>query len=202
MTDTDVRQTQARVDEATRHARLARIEAAADLRARGRRRSRIFRWMLGCLALIAAFAVITLVVLAVVDARQDRRARTDDDVLTSARAAVTTMLTSSPADAQRYPDRVLAVTTGDQHRKLERSRDALIAAVAAEPAATTGQVMSAGLIADPTGDGEGAHARVLLVAQASDPQLVGGDPAANRITLSLEMTRTGGAWKIAEVNGL
>lgn len=202
MTDTDVQQAQVRVDEATRSARLARVAAAADLRARGRRRSRVFRWVLGCLAAIAVSALVALVVLAVVDARQDRRAQTAADVLASARAAVTTMLTSSPADAQRYPDRVLAVTTGDQHRKIERSRDALVAVIAAEPAATTGQVISAGLTSDPSGAGEGSHARVLLVAQASDPQLVGGDPAATRITLSLEMIHTGGTWKIAEVEGL
>ncbi|MGC4935877.1 hypothetical protein ACLQ3C_19605 [Gordonia sp. DT30] len=191
-----LRRAQERVAVATREARTARIAAAPDLRTRARARS---RWLRGGLAVGAAVSVAlaaAAIVLAVLGARAQERTDTQDDVLAAARTAATTMLTSDPAHADAYVEKVLAGSTGAQHDRLERARPALTEAIAAQPAPSAGRVLSAGLISDPGGSDPGAHAEALLVVQASNPVLVGGDPQADRLTLRFGMTRTGSGWLV------
>lgn len=188
-----------RVTEATRSARDARIAAADDLRARAVRRSRWLRGSLAAGVVVALVLAATAIVVAVVAARAAERTTTQGEVLAAARSAVTTMLTSDPAHADAYVAGVIALSTGPARERLEKSRPALAAAIAAQPSASQGRVLDAGLVSDPGTDDTGAGADVLLVAQASNPALVGGDPDADRITLKLRMVRTGGGWLVASV---
>lgn len=185
-----------RVVAATRTARLARIAAADDLRARARRRSRMFRYGMVLAVVVAVALAITTIVYATLDHRADDRAAGNDAVLDAAGSAVTTMLSADPAHAEAYVNAVLAVSAGPQRDRVERSAGALAAAVAAQPVASTGRVITSGLITDPASDDAGTRAEVLLVAQASDPQLVGGDPDADRITLRLTMIRDADGWLV------
>ncbi|NDK91820.1 hypothetical protein GYA93_19920 [Gordonia desulfuricans] len=188
-----------RVDAARRAARVARIAAADDLRARAVRRSRAVWWILVAAVVVAIALAATAIGYAISDARADGRAETRDDVLDAARSAATTMLAADPAHADRYVRDVLALSTGAQHDRLERAQAALTAAVAAQPGASTGRVIAAGLATDPPSDDPGAAADVLLVAEASNPELVGGDPGAERITLTFTMTCVDGNWLVGSV---
>ncbi|NDZ94366.1 hypothetical protein G3I13_11625 [Streptomyces sp. SID6673] len=187
-----------RVDEATRATRLARIAAAGPLRDRARRRSR--RLMIG--AAVAAAVVVVLVAVIVGVAVHNRAAAQRADAATAAldasRSAVTTLLTANPQNPAGYIDQVLAVTTGAQHDRLVTSRDALVAEVGRQDQPSTGQVLSAGLITDPPSDDVGAQARVLMVAEATDPTLVGGDYDDRRVTIEVTMTRTAAGWLMSQ----
>ncbi|NED63770.1 hypothetical protein G3I15_22820, partial [Streptomyces sp. SID10244] len=59
-------------------------------------------------------------------------------------------------------------------------------------------VLSAGLITDPPSDDVGAQARVLMVAEATDPTLVGGDYDDRRVTIEVTMTRTAAGWLMSQ----
>ncbi len=201
-----------RVEEATRATRLAVIAATPQLRARALRRTRYLR--IGLYA-VAALVVVLLVATAVAAWQvrgHDREAELQRDVLASAREAITTMLTADPDRAGAYVDKVLAVSTGPQRERIEKARDVLMAEVAGQPGPSVGQVVSAGLVTDPESDDEGARAGVLVVADATNPVLLGGRPddggenpgadavdtTAERLTATLTMERTGDGWKIAE----
>ncbi|MGW0037657.1 hypothetical protein [Gordonia sp. NPDC003376] len=188
-----------RLDGARRAARVARIAAADDLRARALRRSRMVWWILGAAVVVAIALAATALGYAISDARADGRADTRDAVLAAARSAATTMLAADPAHADGYVHGVLALSTGAQHDRLERASAALTAAVAAQPGASTGRVIAAGLVTDPPSDDPGASADVMLVAEASNPELVGGDPGAERITLRFTMTRVDDSWLVGSV---
>ncbi len=84
------------------------------------------------------------------------------------------MLTADPDRAGAYVDEVLAVSTGPQRERIEKARDVLTAEVAGQPGPSVGQVVSAGLVTDPGSDDEGARAGVLVVADATNPVLLGG----------------------------
>lgn len=189
----------ARVDEATRTARRARIDAADALRARARRRSRSMRIGLACAAALVVCGLVALTVLAVVDHGQDERAAGQHAALTAARDAVTAMLTATPKDATGYADRIIANSTGAEHDRLSKARDALIAAVSSAENGMSGRVIAAGLISDPTSTSDGARADALVTAQASDPALLGADPDTDVLTVRLLLERVGGTWKTAEV---
>lgn len=184
-----------RHDEATRRARSARIAAAEPLRARARQRSRRFR--LAGIGVIAV--VIALIGLMAAFAVHNRSAAQRSDAATAAldasRSAITTLLTADPVDGRGYVERALAVSTGPQRDRLTAARDALVAEVAAQDRPSSGEVLSAGLITDPESDDVGAQARVLVVAEATDPQLVGGD--TGRVTVEVTMTRETHGWLIS-----
>ncbi|WP_431816448.1 hypothetical protein [Gordonia jacobaea] len=188
-----------RVDEATRTARRARIAAADALRARARRRSRSLRIGLACAAVLIVCGLVAIAVLAVVDHRQDERAAGQRDALNAARGAVTAMLTATPKDATGYADRIIANSTGAEHDRLSKARDALVAAVSSTETGMSGWVIAAGLISDPTSTSDGARADALVTAQASDPALLGADPDTDVLTVRLSLQRVGGTWKTAEV---
>ncbi|QUD83971.1 hypothetical protein J8M97_04825 [Gordonia polyisoprenivorans] len=187
---------QERVTHALRAARLTRIAAADDLRARAVRRSRWVRRALVVAALVAVVLIIVAGTLAVLDHRATERTDLDGEVLEAARSATTSMLTSDPAHAEAYVERVLALSTGTQKKRLEQAGAALSAAVAAQTAPSAGRVLSAGLVTDPGSDDPGSHAEVLVVVQASNPVLLGGDPQADRLTLTVGMTRTDAGWLV------
>ncbi|ASR04618.1 hypothetical protein [Gordonia rubripertincta] len=196
-----------RADEATRTARTARIAAAPALRERAVRRTRVVRTVL----LATAVAVAILAIVGAVLGWQIRGQRAEIDrqaeVLESARAAVTAMLTADPADPAGFVDGVLAVSTGAQRDRIESARDALLAEVRTQAGRSVGQVVSAGLVTDPASDEVGTAVDVLVVADATNPLLLGSDgtdgqaaavdTTAERITALITMERVGDGWKIA-----
>ena len=194
-----VRAAASRVDEATLTARRARIAAADALRARARRRSRSLRIGLSCAAALVVCGLVAITVLAVVDHRQDERAAGQHAALTAARDAVTAMLTATPKDATGYADRIIANSTGAEHDRLSKARDALIAAGSSAENGMSGRGIAAGLISDPTSTSDGARADALVTTQASDPALLGADPDTDVLTVRLLLERVGRTWKTAEV---
>ncbi|GAB32377.1 hypothetical protein [Gordonia otitidis] len=189
----------ARVEEATRAARIARVAAARPLRERAARRSRWLRITMVCAALLVVCGLVSIIWLVVVGGRQEARVDEQRGALEAARGAVDTMLTATPGDASGYADRVIARSTGAEHDRLSAARDALVAAVSSARTGTSGRVVAAGLISDPTSTSDGARAEALVTAQASDPALVGADPDADVVTVRLSLERVDGAWKIARL---
>lgn len=186
-----------RVATATRDARLARVAAGGELRRRARRRSRALRWALTVAAVVAVGLIVIIVVLGVVAGRQQASEHDRDDALGAARSAVTAMLTADPVHPDAYLDTVLAVTTGQQHDRLTRARGAL-ADLVASGSPSTGRVLSAGVVSGPD-DGQ---TRIMLAAEASDAQLIGGRPEEHRITVSVLMVHSGSGWKVGEAQPL
>ncbi|ALG85712.1 hypothetical protein [Gordonia phthalatica] len=115
----------------------------------------------------------------------------------AAEGAVVTMLTADPARANDYLRDVLDVTTGDQRIRVQGSRAQLEALVAAQPRPATGQVVSSGVV----GAGE-KDVTVLVVAQTTTPELVGGDASQNRVGVSMTMKQVGGRWLVAQTEAV
>lgn len=206
-TSARVRLARSRVDEATRSALTARIAAAPALRERAVRRTRRLRAGLLAVAAIVAILVVAGVVLGWQIRGQRAEVDLQGEVLDSARAAVTAMLTADPAEAGAYVDGVLAVSTGSQRDRIDKARDALVTEVRTQTGRSVGQVVSAGLVTDPASDDTGTTVDVLVVADATNPLLLGSegaaapaavDATAERITALITMERTGDGWKIAE----
>ncbi|ACY22966.1 putative membrane glycoprotein [Gordonia bronchialis DSM 43247] len=201
---------QARVDEATRVARAARIAAAPVLRQRARRRTRTFWWSMVALSLVALTLVVATVILGLQVRAADTRGEQRAAVITAADAAVITMLSADPAAPQAYVDAVVAVSTGARRERIESIREALAAEVAAQPGPSVGQVISTGLVTDPPDDAaDGSRVELLTVADATNPALLGGtapapgqDRTAQRITVALTMVKTGDGWLIADARAL
>lgn len=195
-----VRRARDRVESATRAARLARIAAGPELRGRARRRSRWLRRTLAGAAVLAVPLLAATVILRVLDSRAGELDQARRDVVAAARSAAVVMLTADPAQPDAYVDRVLDVSTGAQRDRLSQNREVLRDTIAAQPEATTGRVIAAGLVADPTGPGDGSgagsSAQVLLVADAANPELLGAGPGEQRVTVTLTMIRAGERWKI------
>ncbi|WP_024332759.1 hypothetical protein [Gordonia hirsuta] len=178
-------------DDAVRRERRARIEAAPRLRRQARRRRAGIR-----LAALAAAVVAVLFALAAVVGAVGRSSDQDElDRLAQARVAaieaISVMLSADPDDADAYVDRVIAVSAGDQRERLTRARPELRAAIAELGAVSTGRVISAGVQ-----PGAGEEVPVLVVAQASAPELVGGGPGTNRVAVRVLMTRPDQRWLV------
>lgn len=186
-----------RVEQATRAARRARIDASDALRARALRRSAWFRGIIAFAAVAIVVATAVLVGVTLHNHASDERSAAADAALAAARTSVASLLTADPADAGGYVDRAVAVTTGDQRDRIEAARDALVAEVAAQAEPSTGRVLSAGLITDPDSDAAGAEAAVLVVAEASDPELIGAQGDDTRVTVEVTMTRANHQWLIS-----
>lgn len=114
----------------------------------------------------------------------------------AAEHAIVVMLTADPAHADRYVDDVLAVSTGDQRVRIQGARAALQELVAQQPRPTSGQILSSGVVGTDTDATGRQKTSVLLVAQTSSPELVGGDPSQNRVGLSVSMMRDGDRWMV------
>lgn len=194
-----------RVDTAVRRARTARIAAAPALRSRASRRTRLLRRALIAVAVAVLLLVAVAGVLSWQIREQHAAAALADDVLASARGAVTAMLTADPADPEGYVAAVAAVSTGSQRERIDAARDALAAEVGGQAGPSVGQVVSAGLVTDPTSDEIGSSVDVLVVADATNPALLGEpgdgseiDTTGERITALVTMTSTEDGWKIAQ----
>ncbi|MEE3851129.1 hypothetical protein VZC37_12345 [Gordonia sp. LSe1-13] len=186
-----------RVDDATRAARQARIAAAGALRARARRRSSRFRVAAVVCVAVLVVALGGLVTLWVQNRDAAGRSAAEQAALEASQAGVAALLTADPTDPAAYIDRALAVTTGEQHDRIRDVADALSAEVRGMGRPSSGTVLSAGLVTDPPSDDDGAVAVSLVVAEASDPALVGADPGQNRVTVEVTVTRVGSRWLIS-----
>ena len=115
----------------------------------------------------------------------------------AAEGAVVTMLTADPARSADYIRDVLDVTTGDQRIRMQGSREELEALVASQSRPATGQVVSSGVAG--TKDSE---VTVLVVAQTTTPELVGGDASQNRVGVAMTMKQVDGRWLVAQTEAV
>ena len=185
-----------RVRAAERNARLARIAAADELRTGAIARTRMLKAAVAVLIVVAVASAAAAIVLFATGAEgHDDAGRAQ--VLAAATEGVTTMLTADPADPEGFADRVIAVSAGPRREQLTAARDVLMGEAAGLTAPSVGHVVAAGLRIDPTdGDAEGSAAEVLLVAEASDPELVGSLSQGDRSTLTVRLVRTADGWRI------
>ena len=182
----------ARLAEAEEIHSTARDAADRARRTRGRRTERAVRVLsIAGLLVTVALVVATIVLVSVGGggaAESDRAAA----VLRAARDGVTTALTADPARPGEYVESVLGVSTGEFGQRVTASRAEIESSVASQAFAGTGQVISAGVV----GPDPGASADVLVVAEATNPQLLGGGAGDARIVLLVHMTRVDDRWKI------
>ncbi|GAA1886667.1 hypothetical protein [Williamsia serinedens] len=120
-----------------------------------------------------------------------------DDVVRAASTAVATVLTADPAHPDRYLAAARAVSGGEYRRRVDAAGPAIESAVASLGAAGTGQVVAAGVVGGPVSSS--GPADVLVVAETTAPQLVGGNVGDRRIVLSVSMIREAGSWVIGQV---
>lgn len=184
-----------RLHDATRAARLTGLAAREALYRRARRRRRAMRTGLIVVALVVAVLTVTGVVLAVRLAADAGAAARRTDVLAASRDAVASMLSANPEHAAQYADSLIAASTGEQHARLIAARSELITEIGRQPEPSTGVIVSAGLVTDP-GDAPDATARVLLIAEATNPALIGGDPSQKRMPIVVTMRLVGERWKV------
>ena len=185
----------AEFDKATRTTRLAAIAARDALHRRAHRRRRILAVAVVAAIVVTVGLAITSILLPVRTSDARGVVGRDAQALAAASAAVTTMLTADPKHAQRYADSVIALSTGDHRDRLTAARGELVTEISGQQEASTGVVLSAGLITDPS-DAPDATADVLLVAEATNPALIGGDPAQKRMPIVVTMRLDDGAWKV------
>lgn len=143
-------------------------------------------------AVVAALLVVGVIALAIMHSGADGDRDRDADVLDDTRSAVTTLLTIDPAEPDAFVDSALAVTSGEQHERLERSRNQLIDVIGSLRVPSTGQVLSAGIVGDESDD----TAEVFVVAEGTNPTVLGADPTQNRVALLVTMKDTDGTWTI------
>ncbi|MFW0788872.1 hypothetical protein [Gordonia sp. CPCC 205333] len=185
------------LDKATRTTRLAAINAGDALRRRARRRRRRMIVATVVTAMVVLALLILVVLLPLRVSAEQEVAQRNDDVLNAASAAVTSMLTADPKQAERYADSVISVSVGEQRERVSGTRRELIDEISRQDAASTGVVLSAGLLTDPS-DAADATADVLLVAEATNPAIIGGDPARRRMPIVLTMRLVDQVWKVAK----
>ena len=103
------------------------------------------------------------------------------------------MLTADPRNASGYVDAVVAVSTGSNGPGSRRPAGTR-RRISAQSGPSTGQVLAVSLVDEPRSDGDIA---VLVVAEATNPQLIGADTTAKRIPVVVTMSESGGRWLIA-----
>ncbi|GED99864.1 hypothetical protein nbrc107696_03110 [Gordonia spumicola] len=198
MTDTQrVRQAREKLADAVREERLALIAAAPALRGRARRRRAAVRLALVA-ALVVAVAAAGVGLWATLSASSTRSAvASSDDAVAAASAAVVTMLTPDPANADAYLAAIVDDSTGDQRRRFEQNHGAIAEYVRSSAVRPAGSVVTAG-----SERADGDTVDVVLVAQATDPTLVGGQQGEQRVTLRVTMTRSDDRWLVANTERL
>ncbi|WP_299571659.1 hypothetical protein [uncultured Williamsia sp.] len=185
---------------ATARARVTAAEAAVDAarerlasnRSRPRGAGRV---VVGSAALGVIGAIGAAVAAVVLHGQSG--AGPADEVVRSASNAVATILTADPARPQAYLDAARAVSGGDYRRRIDAAGPAIESAVASLGGTGTGQVAAAGVVGGsvPTG----GPVDVLVVAETTAPQLVGGSVGDRRIVLSVTMIREGDVWVVGQV---
>lgn len=176
---------QAAVDAATE-----RLEATATRPPRDARRVVVATTVVGVVA--ATAAVIAGPIL-----HGQSASGPSDDVVRSASTAVATILTADPAHPDRYLTAARAVSGGEYRRRVDAAGPAIESAVSSLGAAGTGQVVAAGVVGGAVSSS--GPADVLVVAETTAPQLVGGNAGDRRIVLSVSMIREAGSWVIGQV---
>ncbi|MFW0795526.1 hypothetical protein AAFP30_17075 [Gordonia sp. CPCC 205515] len=184
--------------DATDRLRAARIAAAEPLRARARRRTTIVLATVAGLLVLAVVLAGFLVAATVRHHTATDRADTNADVLAAADSAVATLLTADPQNPEEYVRRAIAATTGEQRERLADNWLPIAAEIRAQGAPSTGEVLASGLVVDPPSEDVGATSTVLLVAEATNPELLGGAPDDRRITVQATMTRTDAGWRLSQ----
>lgn len=156
--------------------------------------------------LVAVLVAVSLVAVGwwARSAAHDSAASLDDAAAarSAAESAIVTMLTADPAHANSYVDAVLTVTTGDQSVRVKGARADLTSFVAALPAPTTGQIVSSGVVGTETDAQGNDKTSILVVAQTTNPQLVGGSDSQNRVGLTVSMVRVGDKWKVQQAGAV
>jgi hypothetical protein len=147
----------------------------------------------------AASGVVAAVVAVVVGVAVHAQSGTEssDDVVRSASTAVATILTADPAHPDRYLAAARSVSGGEYRRRIDGAGPAIEDAVASLGGVGTGQVVAAGVAGGAVPSA--GPADVLVVAETTAPQLVGGSAGDRRIALSVTMIRESGAWVIGQV---
>ncbi|KQR96103.1 hypothetical protein ASG12_17940 [Williamsia sp. Leaf354] len=147
-------------------------------------------------AVIAIVVMVTVavagVVLTVVSVRADDRRGRAESVVAATRAAVTTVLTADPRDPERYLASVRRVSSGDFLRRIDGAAAEITAAVAAQRLPGTGQVVAAGVV----GDAARSSVDLLVVAEATNPALLGGSATDGRLVLDVRMIHGARGWTI------
>ncbi|WOC11581.1 hypothetical protein [Gordonia sp. MP11Mi] len=187
-----VRKAREQYDDAVRAERRARIAAAPALRARARRLRAALR--LAAVAMIVVAAVAFGVGLWGFFSTDDVNA---DAAVADATSAVTTMLTPDPADAQGYVDAISDDSAGEQRKRFDSGRDALVGYVSGLDVRPDGRVVSAGVESASVDSVD-----VIVVAQATDPSLVGGTSGDNRVTVRVRMTPVDDGWLVSDTEVL
>ncbi|QKT08233.1 hypothetical protein HUN08_14285 [Gordonia sp. X0973] len=180
---------------ATRRYREARIAAGPALRRRADRRRQRLTIALRVLPVVLVAAVAAAIgcwILAHRDASAQARG---EQAVAAARTALVTMLTADPRDPEGYVRSVLAVTTGEQNRRVSSGRAELAAEIAAQSGPSTGHVLDTGLVAEPRADGTVV---VLAVVEAGNPALIGASTTAKRVPVVVTMTQVDGRWLVTK----
>jgi hypothetical protein len=120
-----------------------------------------------------------------------------DDAVRAASRAVVTMLTPDPTNADGYLDAITDDSTGMQQTRFHQNHGAIAEYVRALAVRPAGRIVSAGAIR-----GDDDDVEVLLVAQATDPTLVGGRRGQQRVTLRVVMVRVDDDWRVADTERL
>lgn len=192
-----LRQARERYAAAVERAELARAAAAPAIERRSHRRAAMLR--LAVIAAVVAAAVLIGIGWSMRVAADSLAGDLDDQraAQTAAQQAIVTMLTADPADAGSYVPSVLTVTTGDQQIRIKGAGQELEALVAAQAAPATGQVLSSGVAA-----ADGSGITVLVIAQTTTPELVGGAAGQNRVGVAMTMERVGDQWLVAQTKAV
>lgn len=192
-----VRAAREALDVAVREDRRARIAAAPALRERARRQRAALRIVMVA-ALIVTLVAASVGLWATLSASSLRdTAVSTDDAVDAASKAVVTMLTPDPADATGYLTAVTGDSAGAQRTRFDQNHGAIAEYVRTLTVRPEGRIVSAGAAGR-----DGDDVDVLLVAQATDPTLVGGQHGQQRVTLRVSMVRIDGDWRVADTERL
>lgn|GEM_PF-6203987 len=187
-----VEQARERVAAAGAAAKRARAAAAPALQARTERRRGRLMLVTICCALLAVAMLSTTIVLAIAHRGAEADRERDLAILDDTRSAVATMLTIDPARPEEFVDQAIEVTSGEQRDRLDGSRDQLVEVIRGLRVPSTGQVLSAGIV----GEVDDGVAQVLVVAEGTNPTVLGVDPSQNRVALLVTMKDSGDNWTI------
>ncbi len=195
-----LRQARGRHLDAVRDERLARIAAAPALRIRARRKHAALRIAIAA-AVVVAIAAACVGLWATLSASAMRSdAASLRAAVASASDAVVTMLTPDPVHPDAYLDAISDDSTGDQRERFQQNHDPIADYVRSLTVRPAGRIVSAG--AESGGDAGSDRVAVVLVAQATDPTLVGGQRGQQRVTLRVDMIDTDGRWLVADTERL
>ncbi|MGJ0117740.1 hypothetical protein ACQ7HM_00910 [Williamsia sp. MIQD14] len=144
------------------------------------------------------------IVLGVLAARADDERGRAASVVAATRSAVATVLTADPRDPERYLASVRRVSSGEFRRRIDGAAAEITAAVAAQRLPGTGQVVAAGVVGGPGGSGSAddrspdsrSTVDLLVVAEATNPSLLGGSAADGRLVLDVRMVHGAQGWTI------